>query len=490
MGKVYQFILVLTFSFLISFSQTTAFTTPGTTSWTVPGCVTQITVEVWGAGGGGGASWSKMSNGCSTSCQESCVEGGGGGGGGYAKRVYSVSTGQVYTIVVGAGGNGGTSSSSSNSATNGVAGGASTFSGPATSGPGTLTGNGGGAGGGANNNNTDPYDWGTHQGANGTAGSGGSGANGTTAYSGGNGTSGAHSGSCYDFSGAGGGGAGNAGNGGAGSSNTCPSTSKPGGTGGTSNGGAGGAGQRLSGYTTHAEVKNGLAGTTIGGGGSGCMIHYNASAGTGTRNGSGGAGARGEVRITIDCSLPIGLVFFKGICNDYQKTFTWTTATETNNAFFTIERSADGINFEPIKIIQGAGNSSQYQYYSATIPTEEIQYIYYRLKQTDFDGAFSYSNITVVECQNKEYDYSSYSIFPNPVNDNLSLQFNHLDKGIYSVSIINILSQEVYTTITEKSSESSIVNIPLQLSNGSYLLKITDETRHLTLSNAKFFVVK
>lgn len=292
-----QFLLTSLFVFWLifsGFSQTTETFTSGTTTWIVPPCVTEITVQVWGGGGGGGGSTSRQ--GGSGSEWEACSQGGGGGGGGFASRTYSVTPGEIYTIVVGAGGAGGIGSSGSSSsivANNGQSGGNSTFSGPATISTGTLTAFGGGFGGGAWSNNTSGY---SHIGYDGAAGIGGAGGiNGTTYFQGGNGSSGRHSASCYDVSGAGGGGAGTSGNGGnATSPASC--TLRNGGAGGSTAGGAGANGKKLNSYSANKETQNGDAGNTIGGGGSGSMIHlYSWTNSWVTAN--GGAGARGEVRI-------------------------------------------------------------------------------------------------------------------------------------------------------------------------------------------------
>ena len=140
-------------------SQTTnTYSVAGSTTWTVPACVTSITVQAW-AGGGGGGGVASYINGCFNTDNEACSAGGGGGGGGFVSRVYTVIPGEVYTIVVGAGGAGGVGSGTGATGTNlnnGSPGGNSTFSGPATVVPGILTAIGGGFGGGArtNNNNT------------------------------------------------------------------------------------------------------------------------------------------------------------------------------------------------------------------------------------------------------------------------------------------------------------------------------------------------
>jgi hypothetical protein len=291
-------------NYLNAQSSTVTFTTPGATTWTVPPCVYQITVEVWGGGGGGGAVWSKFLNGCSnTSCQsaELCTAGGGGGGGGYATRTYSVQPGQIYNIVVGVGGNGGVlNASGTNRANSGSTGGASTFSGAATAAFGVLTANGGSGGGSANFYETSSTSsmFG-HQGANGAGGNGGTGSNGSTNRIGGNGATGAHSSNSPDRSGGGGGGAGTTQNGSNANVNT-------GGTGGATGGGTGANGGVIDNYVG-AQFAGGSGGTIIGGGGSGALIHNrvtqnNSSITTTDRQRVGGNGARGEVRITYNTS--------------------------------------------------------------------------------------------------------------------------------------------------------------------------------------------
>jgi hypothetical protein len=92
----------------------------------------------------------------------------------------------------------------------------------------------------------------------------------------------------------------------------------------------------------------------------------------------------------VDSFLPISLLSFdvKGINKKIQ--INWSTATEINNDFFTLERSIDGNNWEILAYIDGAGNSNQLLDYEYTdeFPYQGISY--YRLKQTDYDGKFEY----------------------------------------------------------------------------------------------------
>lgn len=293
--KFYFLIISLTFCSSLLIAQSQIYITPGTYTWTVPPCVTQVTVEAWGGGGGGGAVWSRFNPTHNNSpSAEACVSAGGGGGGGYARRTYTVVPGQTYTIVVGAGGAGGTVNSSGDyRANNGSPGGNSTFSGPATVAPGTLTGFGGSGGFAANflRSNCNGGCWINHEGVNGNGGSGGSGANGTAIYNGGNGAAGVHSGSTNDRSGGGGGGAGTSANGG----NATGTTT--GGTGGNASGGNGANGI-VQPYGTGYLGTNGNNGNTLGGGGGGACGHNRQASSSTHRSNIGGNGARGEVRIS------------------------------------------------------------------------------------------------------------------------------------------------------------------------------------------------
>ena len=363
------------------------YTTPGTYTWIVPTCVDEITVQAWGGGGGGGSVWSRFDPTSSgPTSNEACVTAGGGGGGGYASRTYTVVPGQVYTIVVGAGGIGGTINSSGNNRANaGSPGGNSTFLGPATVAPGTLTAIGGLGGGAANflRSCLGGCSGATHQGVNGNGGSGSGGSNGTTTFLGGNGTAGVHAGNTQDRSGAGGGGAGSSGNGGNASSTT-------GGNGGSGDGGAGGPGI-VQPYGSGYLGTNGTNGNTIGGGGGGASGHNRGSNQNTHRTNIGGNGARGEVRIlynnTCTVLLPIELLSFDGKNVNEINELEWYTATESSNDYFTVYRTINGIDWESVGIVSGGGTTQYKQRYLLDDRGFNKGMInYYRLSQTDTDG--------------------------------------------------------------------------------------------------------
>jgi hypothetical protein len=107
--------------------------------------------------------------------------------------------------------------------------------------------------------------------------------------------------------------------------------------------------------------------------------------------------------------LPITLLKFNAISDGENVTCYWTTVSETNNDYFTVERSRDGLLFEEIGQIDGAGNSTTYIDYSFidTRPHQGVSY--YRLKQTDYDGKISYSSIKSVNLASNNFEILQFS---------------------------------------------------------------------------------
>jgi hypothetical protein len=119
-------------------------------------------------------------------------------------------------------------------------------------------------------------------------------------------------------------------------------------------------------------------------------------------DGYGGSTCSGA-SINIQCPiLPITLINFKGENILGQNHISWSTSTEINNDFFTLERSVDGTTFETVAVIDGAGNSNHTLNYSFLDTRFERTVNYYRLKQTDHDRTFSYSSVIVVDNSKKK----------------------------------------------------------------------------------------
>lgn len=148
----------------------------------------------------------------------------------------------------------------------------------------------------------------------------------------------------------------------------------------------------------------------------------------------------------------------------------WTTAQEMDNAYFTIERSADGTNFTPIAKIDAtnAPNGSNYQYTDAN-PLTGISY--YRLSQTDFSGrseTFETKSVTV-----GNNVLNKLELYPNPARDNITLRINDAFAGKLQVRITSNSGQTMKTFALTKNTGILQQTIPVQdLPAGNYVLEV------------------
>lgn len=133
--------------------------------------------------------------------------------------------------------------------------------------------------------------------------------------------------------------------------------------------------------------------------------------------------------------LPIELVFFSGTNKERNNFLYWSTTTETNNDYFTIERSADGVHWEYIGSVDGANTSYSIHNYSFIDYSPYLPITYYRLKQTDFDGQTKLSNIISIKCCNEN---SNYFIYPNPITDAINISINQISNEEITVEIIRV----------------------------------------------------
>lgn len=124
----------------------------------------------------------------------------------------------------------------------------------------------------------------------------------------------------------------------------------------------------------------------------------------------------------IGAPLPIELVDFEATIVNNQVRLDWTTKSELNNDFFTIERSRNGQVFTEVKKVNGAGNSSVSIDYTTWDERPLPNVSYYRLKQTDFDGSTSYSEVKSVH-----FDETDVLLYPNPGKEVINLRINTKD---------------------------------------------------------------
>ncbi len=395
-----------------------------------------ITVECWGAGGGGSIA----------KTNDRAVAGGGGGA--YARSIITVTPCQQYTVVVGGGGEG-----------------YALNTGPDTDNAfqrdgqpsffirwGTTDTLVKAAGGKSGRTNTLLY-----------PGLGGAAANciGGVVFKGGDGVLSTSTSPplTYRISGAGGGGAGSTGAGG----NAIAGLAGSGGSGTTVGGGNG-----ANGVTTGPNIGN--TGSTYGGGGSGAF-----KGGGGSDNSNGGFGATGAVRITGSSQnclfpLPIELTRFEGELNCRIIDLSWTTASEINNDYFIVKRSYDGTNWNDLAQINGAGNHQGELNYTLTDDDFDQAYssVYYALSQVDYDGTISPERKIAVSLEGL---WNELTIFPNPASELLHVKFKSNEKR-EKLMLLDMVGKDHLSNVQIETfgEESEIAINVSSLTDGIYII--------------------
>ncbi len=143
-------------------------------------------------------------------------------------------------------------------------------------------------------------------------------------------------------------------------------------------------------------------------------------------------------------TFPVGLTYFDAIVeNNSIVRLNWQTATETNNDFFEVQRSIDGVVFERLEQIAGAGNSTVPRTYTTLDHKPHKGISYYRLKQVDFNGSSTLSDIVSVMISDDFGTEVKIQAYPNPADDKVYFQLNASEAVKAEITFMNITGQTV-----------------------------------------------
>jgi hypothetical protein len=170
-----------------------------------------------------------------------------------------------------------------------------------------------------------------------------------------------------------------------------------------------------------------------------------------------------------DGPLPITLLSFEATLNALHTVdLLWSTATEINCDFFTLEKSPDGLNFKTFGTVGAAGNSNTVLNYNFIDENPFEGFTYYRLKSTDFDGSYKYSEIRKVRIQNIKGN--TFSVYPNPASES----FNIINAGTDNNFILKDASGKTVKSITSNSDDDEIKVNRDGLASGIYFISRSD----------------
>ena len=171
--------------------------------------------------------------------------------------------------------------------------------------------------------------------------------------------------------------------------------------------------------------------------------------------------------------VPVELISLTSSIKEYTVTLEWTTATETNNRGFEIERSDDNITFVRIGFVPGFGTTTEVKNYSYSDQAAKTGTYYYRLKQIDFDGTSKYSEVVKVNII-VPGKYCLQQNFPNPFNPTTTIGFEIQNKSNVMIRILNSIGQEVAVVLNEEKEAGyhSVEFNGIDLSSGVYFYQI------------------
>ena len=170
--------------------------------------------------------------------------------------------------------------------------------------------------------------------------------------------------------------------------------------------------------------------------------------------------------------IPVELTSFSASVSGKAVTLNWATATELNNRGFEIQRKFGNGGFEAVTFIKGKGTTTkrtEYQYVDQSVAKGLNTY---RLKQVDLNGSFSYSKEIEVNIGLTPLTFNVEQNYPNPFNPNTTIRFTLAQNGPVSLSVYNVVGEQVRSIINNETKEAGTYNINFdasELPSGLYI---------------------
>jgi len=179
----------------------------------------------------------------------------------------------------------------------------------------------------------------------------------------------------------------------------------------------------------------------------------------------------------VNSPLPVDLFSFSAICNGQNIDLRWTTASETNNAVFTIEKSADALKWDAVGTINGSGNSNTRIDYNFSDYNPFSGTSYYRLKQTDYDGKSETFSPVAVICGGMTVG-QGISYYPNPFTSEIQVDLSNVDFKNAVIRVYDMLGNMVFEknlTATDAENQTTKLNLT-DLKVGIYTVEFKSES--------------
>jgi hypothetical protein len=174
-------------------------------------------------------------------------------------------------------------------------------------------------------------------------------------------------------------------------------------------------------------------------------------------------------------TLPVKLTYFTGEKEDAATKLYWQTETEINSSYFVVERSSDGISFEVIGQVAGAGNSNQVINYVFTDIKPNAGNNYYRLRQYDYDGANELFH-TIAITSNNSKTFVQFSAFPNLIDEKSGFSFHSESGGEYTITLYDEIGNELKKVFISAAKGINKLDLSFsEYSSGYYIAQLTSQ---------------
>jgi hypothetical protein len=161
-----------------------------------------------------------------------------------------------------------------------------------------------------------------------------------------------------------------------------------------------------------------------------------------------------QVKIVLSVqNIPVELVSFDASVTGNSVILNWTTATETNNKGFEVQRKTDNSDWEEAGFVDGAGTTTEVNTYSFNDNNLSHGSYSYRLKQIDYSGEYTYSKIAeaIVSLIPSEFKLSQN--YPNPFNPSTIIEYEIPEDAFINLTLFDMLGNEIKTLLSEQKSK-------------------------------------
>jgi len=172
--------------------------------------------------------------------------------------------------------------------------------------------------------------------------------------------------------------------------------------------------------------------------------------------------------------LPVDFINVNATQKGGAVAINWSTASESNNNYFDIEKSIDGSSFTTINSVKGAGNSSTVKNYGSYDAKPVAGFNYYRIRQVDFDGKFKFSEVVKVKIS---FEKTGVSVLANPFVNNITVDFASPANQRLNVRLMDISGKMIATEMwtIAKGSSRVVFSKVNSLQKGMYIFTVTDD---------------